>query len=336
MRTSPLRSRSCLIAVLSAGFLTLGGSSATAQNWAEKMFNKRSHDFGVVARGAATEYRFKINNIYKQAVHIAEVRTTCGCSAAEPTKRTLQTNDTAEIIVTMDTRKFYRRKDSNLIVTFDKPVYQQVRIPVTAYIRTDVVLKPGSVNFGPVRQGASAEQTVEIEYAGQANWKITGLKVDNKYLAGEVKETRRAGGTAVYKLSMTLKPDAPSGALRDHVILKTNDSNSPYVPVMVQARVESDFTVTASSIGAVTSGESKRFNVVVRGRQPFRIQKIGCSNASDCFKANLVNKMGVVHVIPVTFTAPDKPGAFEGKLEIAIAGRDETVTCNVYGRIVSR
>ena len=38
------------------------------------MFKESSHDFGNVARGAKTEYRFKFQNIYEEPLHIAAVR----------------------------------------------------------------------------------------------------------------------------------------------------------------------------------------------------------------------------------------------------------------------
>ena len=45
----------------------------TAQDWARKMFDKTTHDFGVVARGAKAEYRFVIENIYEEDAHIKSV-----------------------------------------------------------------------------------------------------------------------------------------------------------------------------------------------------------------------------------------------------------------------
>ena len=123
--------------------LALGSSIVQADdNWAAKMFEKTSHDFGVVARGSDSSYRLKLKNIYKETVHIAEVRTTCGCSAGKPSQETLLSLEEAYVEITMDTRKFTRRKDSNVIVVIDQPSYQEVRIPITAYIRTDVVIDP--------------------------------------------------------------------------------------------------------------------------------------------------------------------------------------------------
>src|SRR5215831_4005382 len=100
----------------------LWGARANAQNsdWAEKMFEKTNHDFGVVARGADARYRLKLTNKYQQTVHIASVTTTCGCTAAKPSKDTLASLESAYIEVTMDTRKFSHQKDSSLTVVIDQ------------------------------------------------------------------------------------------------------------------------------------------------------------------------------------------------------------------------
>ncbi|MCH7989210.1 MAG: DUF1573 domain-containing protein, partial [Planctomycetes bacterium] len=159
-------------AVLGLVLLSLScGAESQAQelSWAQKMFEKQSHDFGVVARGAEVKYRFKLTNLYRDPVHISNIRTTCGCSAAKPSRYTFNSREEAYIEVTMDTRKFMKRKDTNLIVTFDAPLYAQVQIPITAYIRTDVVLDPGAINFGAVDQGASVQRKLIIQYAGRSD-----------------------------------------------------------------------------------------------------------------------------------------------------------------------
>ncbi|HBL45631.1 MAG TPA: hypothetical protein DDZ90_19805, partial [Planctomycetaceae bacterium] len=119
---------------LSACLLMLSTSSSFGQEWAEKMFDKDKIDFGVIARGSDAQFRLKIKNIYPSPVHISNVRTTCGCSAAEPSKNILESGEEGYIQVKMDTARFQRRKDSNVIITIDAPQYAEVRIPITAYI----------------------------------------------------------------------------------------------------------------------------------------------------------------------------------------------------------
>ncbi|GAB4144073.1 MAG: DUF1573 domain-containing protein [Planctomycetaceae bacterium] len=310
--------------------------AAQDTSWAQKMFNVSKYDFGVVARGADVKHRFRVKNIYKETINIASVRTTCGCSAAKPSKTKLESGEEIYIEVTMDTRRFTRRKDSNLIVTFDNPFYAEVRIPITAYIRTDVVLTPGSINFGAVEKGTSATRKIEISYAGRNDWKITDLKVNSKYLEGKVIEKSRAGGQIGYELQVSLKPNAPAGALRDRVVLVTNDANSPYVPVLVQARVESDVTVTVASLGTLTPGQKKTFNVVIRGKKSFAIKKIECENADDRYKVRISKKNRKVHVLPVSFVPDGKPGPFQEKFTVTIEGRPEPVTFTVSGRIAAK
>ena len=57
------------VQMLLMGFAVLvQAAQANAQNsdWAEKMFDKLNHDFGVVARGADARHRLKLTNKYQQ------------------------------------------------------------------------------------------------------------------------------------------------------------------------------------------------------------------------------------------------------------------------------
>ncbi|HUG93035.1 MAG TPA: DUF1573 domain-containing protein [Planctomycetaceae bacterium] len=321
------------LAVLAASLA--GPPAASAQGWAEKMFDKLTHDFGVVARGAEVKHRIRIRNIYSQTVHISNVRTTCGCSAATPDQTTLAPGETASVEIEMDTRRFMRRKDSNLIVTFDQPRYAEVRIPVTTYIRSDVVLSPGSAGFGNVDAGSQAVKTLDIDYAGRSDWKLRDVKVDNAHLDARVVETRREAGRVSYQLTLTLKPTAPVGALAEQITLVTDDEN-PNIPVLVSARVEADITITpdAVSLGTVAPGQEKTFNVVVRGRKPFAIEKIECESADGAFKVRLPAVERPVHVLPMSFTPPTAPGKFTEEFTVTIAGRSEPLTFRAYGQIL--
>ena len=58
-----------------AGLLVSGvGATASAQEWAEKMFTEKTHDFGSVAKAAKVEYAFEMVNPYKEDIHISSVR----------------------------------------------------------------------------------------------------------------------------------------------------------------------------------------------------------------------------------------------------------------------
>lgn len=325
--------RICLALIF--GACCAASASAQELNWAEKMFDQRSIDFGVVARGSDAVARVKITNLYKQPVHIADVRTTCGCSAGRPTKTTLESLEDGFVEVTMDTRKFTRRKDSNLIVTFDAPLHQEVRIPITAYIRTDVVFDPGSVNFGSVEHGKEVTRTIKLLYAGRNEWQVKEIRSRSESIIAKAVETARGNGRVDYDIVVTLAPTAPPGALREQLTLITDDQNSPQVPLLVEANIEADFVVTPAitSLGVLKPGEAKEFKVVIKGKQPFQIEKIECESDRGLFKVRLPQNAAQIHVLPMTITAPEKAGNLSEEFTITINGQPTPVTFKAIGKI---
>lgn len=327
--------------MLLAVVVGVGGISVaeaqTSTAWAAKMFEQSTHDFGTVARGADVMHRFKVTNLYQQTVHISKVRTTCGCSGAKETKSTLRSGEVGYIEVTLDTRKFKRNKESILIVTFDAPQFGEVRIPLKAYIRTDVVLTPGAANFGVVDRGRAATKTIEVAYAGRGDWKLKDVKCGSKYLDAEIKEISRVGGRIDYRLTMKLDDRAPAGTFSQQVLLVTNDK-TPYVPMMVTARVEEDITVATPnlSLDTVAVGGTKTFNVVIRGRKPFSISKIECDSGDGSFKMRMPEGTRAVHIVPLSYTASEKLGKFDEEFTVTIEGRKKPVTFHVTGRVASR
>ena len=317
---------------------SLGSSvSAADEKWPAEMFEKQSHDFGVVARGSDVNYRLKLKNIFKETVHITEVRTTCGCSAGEPSQETLASLEEAYVTITMDTRKFTRRKDSNVIVVLDRPVYGRVQIPITAYIRTDVVIEPGSVQFDNVDREQKNERTLKISYAGRADWTIRDVKTQSEFVMAEVKQTARGAGRANYDLIVRLSDKTPIGPLRQFLTLVTDDPENTHVPLLVEGFVRPDIVVKPSliSLGTMRPGQTKTVNVVLQGKKPFEVSGVTCLRAKDVFQVRLPKRSAPVQIIPLTITAPQKLGPLDEELSVTIRGRTEPVTFRARGKVAA-
>ncbi|MCE9530029.1 MAG: DUF1573 domain-containing protein [Planctomycetes bacterium] len=119
-RTVGVRSmvRQSAISTALALALSLLSASAPAQDWAKKMFEVTTHDFGTTARGARSEYLFEITNSYKEDVHIASVRTSCKCTT--PTiyqgKDTLKTWEKGGILAAFNTASFLGHRSATITV----------------------------------------------------------------------------------------------------------------------------------------------------------------------------------------------------------------------------
>jgi hypothetical protein len=326
-------------ALLLGSGLLLTGTSAEAQDsrWAEQMFDKLEHDFGVVARGTDAKYRLKITNKNSQMVHIADVTTTCGCTAAKPAKDTLAPQESTYVEITMNTVKFEGHKPSSVTVVFDRPTHAEVRLPIHAFIRRDVVLTPGGARFGNISVGAEAEQTIDVAYAGRGDWKIKDVISKNPNIDAKVVESRRNATNVNYKLHVIVKDETPVGELREQLTLVTDDPSNPYIPLLVEGRVESEFTVSPEvvSLGNLAPGERKTVSVVIRGKKPFAIEKIESRESSDRFEVRLPKDEKSIQMIQLAVIAPNVPGALDEEFTVTIRESPERLTFKAHGKVVS-
>jgi hypothetical protein len=310
-------SRFVLQCVAVAIGLGLGGQAATAQEWAKKMFTVTSHNFGTVAKGSKTEYRFVFRNLYKEDLHVVGVRTSCGCTSPEVTKRDLKTHETAEIVAKFNTRTFLGQHGATLTVTFDKPFHAEVQLRVAGNIRGDVTFDPPFVDLGNVDLGKGVERTIRVTRVGSSPWEIKDVRSANANFEVALSKPTVAAAQTTYDLTMRLKPDAPAGYVKGQLILVTSDARATQIPMDVEGRVVAEVTVSPQllSLGAVEPGKSVTKNVVVRANRPFCVTGISCPDG--CLSCEPKSTPATVHILPVTFTAGVAAGKVERQLKIA-------------------
>jgi hypothetical protein len=300
--------------------LVLGVAPLSAQEWAKKMFTTTQHNFGSVARGAKTEFRFALKNLYLEDIHISGVRTSCGCTTPWATKATLKTYETSEIVAHFNTDRFNGQRGATLTVTIDRPMPAEVQLRVDGYIRTDVVVDPGSIEFGSIDQGQAVEKKVNVNYAGRNDWKIVEVKSGNPFVSAKVAEKVRRAGQVSYGLTVSVAAGAPAGYLQDQLILVTNDRNYKQVPVALEGRIVPELMANPSlvALGRLQPGQAARKQIVVQGKQPFRITNVECDNDNFQFDLTAADKERVkaVHLIPILFVAGNQPGKITGTIRI--------------------
>ena len=289
-----------------------------AQEWADKMFETRIHDFGAIARAAKAEFAFDLTNLYLEDVHIASVRASCGCTTPRIEKETLKTYEKGAIIAHINSESSLGRQGATLTVTIDKPFYAEVQLQVRVYVYSDVLLNPSSIGLGSVARGTAAERTISVRYRGRSDWQIVEVKSSNPHLTGMVSETSRQGNQVSYDLKAVLDRTTPPGYVNDYLWLVTNDRQPKQIPVLVEGQVQPDISVSPASLflGVVQPGQSVTKQIVVRGQKPFRITSIRAD--CECLQATAPKDQEpkAFYLVPVTFTARDKTGRITPILHI--------------------
>jgi hypothetical protein len=246
-------------------------------SWAENLFPEGiTHDFGSIPHGTQLYHRFKLANKYAVPLEIS-YRIGCTCVTVTPSARVLQPTEEGYLDVNMDALRFKGPKSVNIYFSVGPKYISSTTLQVTANSRADVVLNPGQISFGVVPSGQlSAARTIDVEYAGVLDWRVTEIVKHDAPLQATFRELYRRPGQVGYRVTVSLKPDAPANTLKHELLLKTNDPASPLVPVLVEATVQASLTAVPSSLsmGNLKVGESVSKKVIVRGSKPFRVVSV--------------------------------------------------------------
>lgn len=319
-------------------FLSVPG--AQAQGWAQKMFTAgTTHDFGTVPRGAQLLHKFSITNIYAVPMTVTQVVPGCNCISASVSKKTLEPNETGTIDIGMDASRFVGPKKVAIRVTVGSGVdyFSSADIIVSAVSRADVVFNPGEINLGSVPVGQKATARVEVEYAGSLPWTINELVVGKLPVVGTFKETYRQPNKVGYEVEISLKGDAPAGSIKDFVYLKTNDSQTTLVPLLVNGAVVSELTVTPENLvlGEIPPRETLSRRVVVRGSRPFSITRVEIPDGVVQASTTLPSPESSVQTLGLSIRG-DRPGALRSQVKIHTSLGTTPLVVSVEGTVGDR
>lgn len=312
------------IRLLTAALVVAATASiCSAEPWVTKMFAETKHDFGTVARGSDTSFKFAAKNIYKQDVELLSVSSSCGCTSPTIDKKVLKTGEIGYVTAVFNTRTFTGVHGATLTVQVrwndnGNWLHGETQLRVDGNIRGDIVFTPGAVKFDDVDQGKRAEQKVEVTYAGRSSWKITDVRGASDAVEVELTQTQRYSGRVSYDLLVRLKDSAPAGYFNDQLVLVTNDEENPRIPIYVSGRIVPQISVSQDSVlfGDVPHGQQASKRIIVRGKTPFKILSIQCGN-EDCFQFKTDTDSKTMHIVEVVFNAKKDAGLVKEPVHIA-------------------
>jgi len=302
--------------------------SVRAQSWVEQVLPERAFDAGTVAKGSKVRHAFRLVNRLNQDVQIETYRPKCGCTKVKIGATVIPPGTQTTIEAVIDTTNFSGYKPSGLTLVLARPERIEVDLSFSCFIRTDVVLNPGVVDFGivPRSGGPKPAVTVNLSYAGgNPNWGVTRMQTQSGHLAAKLQEvSRSADGRVQYNLIATLDPGELNGYFKDEITLYTNDAGSQAIPVSVSAAVQSSLTVSPSPLvlGHVKPGQVVQKTLIVKSSQPFKVTGVKPSK-DDVTATPDADASRPLHTVNLSIKVPSQPGPYHAVVEIATDLKDE-------------
>ncbi len=321
---------------------------ATAQDWLSKAIPAatRTHDFGTVARAAKTEHRFTLTNNSDKDIHLRSVRASCGCTTPIIETEWIRAGETGSVLARFNTGTFTGSKSATLTVSIDQPHFAELQLNVRGYIRSDIVLNPGEINFGEVPVGEAKSAEITLDYAGRSDWQLVDIQCPSEFVAVKFEEFSRSGGRVSYKIQADLADTAGIGNLQSQLALRTNDRNLTTVPIRILGSVQAPIQVSPQSfsLGNVEPNEPVAQRLVVKGKADFRILDLRAKKSNITYAKTDAQKSAHLLNISIVPTAQPSDGEVLDEIElvtdlieepIRIPLRYKQVTKNVAINVVA-
>lgn len=304
---------------------TLLANTADAQDWARKMFKEYVHDFKNVPLGEIPEYRFEIQNIYKEDIRIRSISSSCGCTIASASKNVLKTWEKGDILCRFNTPAVGAGfKTATITVRFDRPFVGEVQLTVRGTIVSGVSFSPDVIEFGQVSDSNRPKKTVRLSSTGNPYLRIVDVKSKSEHITVfPPKRVASAGSSAVYELTAQLKDSVPKGYSQGelYVIVEENPGNRPgnhpvlrQIPLKFSAKVVAPLQLAPEilTLGTIEPGEKISQKVFLTSEMPFKITDVRCQSGAFSVKAESDSRK--VHIVEVSYVGEKKFGRQENQL----------------------
>jgi Protein of unknown function (DUF1573) len=304
-------------------------ATAQEQGWASKFFNDGlNQDFGKVSWGQQLTHKFTITNIYDVPFVVESATVSCGCVSVVRPTAVIPPRGTAELEANMDTRKappgqikrvnVYVRLTSRPQAAGEKLFSSTCTLTVSALPEGNVRFSMDRIALGIVPIGKSVSNSLQIEHFLDPNWKITG-KTENNFPVDVTWEQvqPRQGGRVAYRVTATLKNNAPAGEFKYDVQLETSDPNMKHLPLVIDGMIQAPLAAAPNQVdlGKVKVGEVVTRAVIIRGPgKPFKITKVEGDGEGVTAKYE-EDKAKVNHLLTIEFI-PGKEGKLNKTLTI--------------------
>ena len=245
MNARIFRRRGAALLLLAAGL----ASGALAQGSKPRaVFKETSHDFGKVKQGDVVSHEFVFKNDGGAPLVVDRVETTCGCTAALVSEKTVAPGKDGKIKTTFDTRGYSGRLSRYIYLISNDgenprrelSLVADIEIPPSARIDVDRY----NVEVGLVLEGEAPTAKIVIKSAGERELKVEMAHESVKFFSGGKPLASPfflpVGESREVELRFPAQPRA--GLQRDYVLIKSNDpvrsTLSIYVSRYVVSRKE--------------------------------------------------------------------------------------------------
>ncbi len=224
--------------------VSLAGLAAAQQLLPRLVVEPRVFDLGRMEQREVRQLSVTLRNDGQAPLHIQDVETSCGCTAATPDKRVLQPGESTNLAITFNSQRFEGPQLKTVSIHTDDPTNRVATVEIRVDVHAPIHVEPRPVmGFNRVPRGQTEVRKRVLSSGDVETLEVTPGKYRHDLF--DVTVGPAPGGAAnAREVTIALRPDAPVGIFREIITLRTNVPGAPTVdleaggevaaPVMLQ------------------------------------------------------------------------------------------------------
>jgi hypothetical protein len=200
-------------------------------------FPETVYDFGTMWQDQEVTHEYAFSNTGKSALKINTVTSSCGCTAALPSKKEFAPGESGTIKATFRSGRYRDRVTKHINVDSGDPVQPRLVLTLTGIVKAELDVLPSGLYVGSLRIGESAERSVTLSPVEVKKFTILEVKADSPLLQVSAPEPGPAGKEGSYQLKVKFGPADKVGRVNATVIVRTDLPHTKEVIISVFGRI---------------------------------------------------------------------------------------------------
>jgi hypothetical protein len=195
-------------------------------------------DFGEVLQGQKVRHSFIFSNGGDEPLLIEKVKSSCGCTAALVSTKTLAPGENGEVQANFDSTRFHGAVTKTVSLYSNDPAQPITKLYVKGKIKVPLSIMPAKINLGQVMAGTLATTTLTLQNQGDVAIRLDKVQTSSPALTTKLSsETLAPGQSTLINIELVTK--SGQNSFRGYIVIPAQGSLKTDLRIPVQAIIVS-------------------------------------------------------------------------------------------------
>ena len=194
-------------------------------------------NWGEIYSGEKREHCFVLRNNGDSELVITKVRSSCGCTAAMVSSKTILPDEQAELLVRFNSKNFRGRVTKQVCVVSSDPQQPQKRFTLRASIVPELVMTPSRLSLGSIPADKDFVRNLSLVNHSDLPIQIKAVRSTSRYMTlGEVPTSLEPHEEVVVTLTVH-SPQSSIAVLNGYILIDAQGHTRNQLRIPVMAKV---------------------------------------------------------------------------------------------------